>query len=185
VLVVNIINFGQLVQATHLAFITARRSRNHYYRSKSRSQEVRSCWSSGGSGSRYPCREEILASNRPLACKNHVQRPPERRDELMAGWKALRKTLRVRLRACFEISRKAASHSATPDCSPLWSFRLQRGPEDRCHSIERGDQAQMTLGRHEEQVPTTKPTRTERDFPGNNLKYCEFWLGICPTSLIQ
>src|SRR5580704_2403251 len=66
-----------------------------------------------------------------------------------------------------------------------WSFRLQRGPEDRCRAILRSDPTHVAVGRDEKQVPTTKPARTERDFPGNNLKYCEFWLGICLAALIK
>jgi hypothetical protein len=43
----------------------------------------------------------------------------------------------------------------------------------------------MIFGRDEKQVPATKPGGTEGDFPGNHLKYREFWLGIRPARLIQ
>ncbi len=59
------------------------------------------------------------------------------------------------------------------------------GAKDRCRAIVRRDRAHMAIGRDQEQVSTTKHARTERDFPGDNLKYCELWLGICLAALIQ
>ena len=66
-----------------------------------------------------------------------------------------------------------------------WSFRLQRCAKERRRAILRSDPTHVAVGRDQEQVPTTKFTRTKRDLPTNNLKDRELWLGICPAGLIQ